>query len=189
MGAKSSEFRLNGVVIEPNYEGNLNAINISSGQLVHFAMEIESLGYIWEMSSLFDETLETSKSYYIYAKCSKTVLTGEWVVSETQITANEDVSYYHFLTGILYVPYDGARDYDFINGMTYINGRIITTGRIRSLDGLNYFDLDENKFRIGDSKSSLDWNVSYPNTLVITGGLVQRDTGGCLPYNEIYGYL
>lgn len=187
VGAKSSEFRLNGVVIEPNYEGNLNAINISSGQLVHLAMEIESLGYIWEMSSLFDETLETSKSYYIYAKCSKTVLTGEWVVSETQITANEDVSYYHFLTGILYVPYDGARDYDFINGMTYMNGRIITTGRIRSLDGLNYFDLDENKFRIGDSTSSLDWNVSHPNTLVITGGLVQRDTGDAYPIMRFMG--
>ena len=40
---------------------------------------------------LFD--WQTYKSYYIYAKCSKTVLTGEWVVSETQITANEDVSF------------------------------------------------------------------------------------------------
>ena len=40
------------------------------------------------------------------------------------------------------------------------NGNTITTGKIITSDKECYLDLDGNKFRIGDSSSSIDWNVT-----------------------------
>ncbi|MCK4883626.1 MAG: hypothetical protein KAS30_02020, partial [Candidatus Diapherotrites archaeon] len=48
---------------------------------------------------------------------------------------------------------------------------------IRSLDELNYFDLDNNKFKLGDANSQLDWNVSAANQLRIKGTIVQNPGG------------
>ena len=73
------------------------------------------------------------------------------MLSTSQILFEEVDGYYHFMCGVLYNVIDGYRDYDFTYGMTYIVGNTIKTGTIMSVDGLNYFDLDENKFRIGDS--------------------------------------
>ena len=51
-GAKSSDFWLNGVVINTNYEGDANAIYIGAGNLIHMKISIE-LGSTWEISTPF----------------------------------------------------------------------------------------------------------------------------------------
>src|SRR5690606_33686564 len=101
--------------------------------------------------------------------CSTSSLTGTWEINEDFQQTEAEVGYYLFNLGILYAVKDGRRDFDFTNGMTYINGDRITTGTIKSLDGLNYFNLAEGKFMIGDSESSLDWNVTKPHELTLKG--------------------
>ena len=178
VGTKSSNFWLNGIAIEPNFEGDANAVNISAGELIHLQLNVTGLGYTWVLGSgLLADELDPAKAYYLYAKCSKTALTAEWVLTDAQIAVESVTGYYHLLVGILFSVLDGARDYDFTYGMTYINGRVITTGRIRSIDGLNYFDLDSNQFRMGNANSSLDWNVTAANTLTLKGAMSQSAAG------------
>ena len=184
VGAMSGSFHLNGVRIIPNFQGNYKSFYISEGSLVHHSLQIEGLGYEWMiLSSLFANGLDDATAYYLYAKCSTGSLSGEWVLSNAQIQYDDEPGYYMLLCGILYAVYtddEGKkwRDFDFTYGMTYINGRNVTTGRIQTINKLNYIDLDYNEFRIGDSQNSIQWNVDGDGNLVIIGGLIQREPGG-----------
>ena len=171
VGAKSQNFGLMGVTIQANADGNANILKISSGKLVHYEIEIDGLGYIWNMDPQVFTNLVTNNAYYVYAKCSRTSLTGIWEVS-AEPRRTEDVNgYYLFNLGILYPVTDGRRDFDFTNGMSFINGDTITTGTIKSIDDLNYFNLGEGKFKIGSTQNSLDWNVSEAGQLTIKGNI------------------
>ena len=172
VGAKSQNFGLIGVTIEANAGGDVNAMNISGGQLAHYEIEIEGLGYVWDVDPAIFLGLDPLKPYYVYAKCSNSSLTGVWEISETPRRTTDEVGYYLFNLGILYAVTEGRRDFDFTNGMTYINGDTITTGRIKSLDGLNFFDLADGSFKVGNEKSSLDWNVTEKGQLTLKGVLV-----------------
>ncbi|HBW80069.1 MAG TPA: hypothetical protein DEF78_07195 [Sphingobacterium sp.] len=130
VGAKSQNFYLDGVRIIPNVGDDPNAIQITAGKLIHREVQIEGLGYIWEMGGLTQEGLDPNKSYYLSAKCSRTQLTGQWVLSETPIPTESEAGFYHFNCGLLYNVLEGRRDYAFTNGMTYINGDTIKTGKI-----------------------------------------------------------
>jgi hypothetical protein len=195
VGAKSQNFHLNGVTIKANWNGtetDPNALYVSAGELVHHELEITGLGYVWIIGSAatFDDLVSTT-AYYLYCKCSKSALTGSWDLSATQKAADGNDGYYYFLCGVLYAVYTDEigswRDFDFTYGMTYINGRTITTGRIQSLNKLNYFDLDQNAARLGDSNSSIDWNVTNPDTLTLIGALVQREPGEYFPITVFRG--
>lgn len=182
VGTKSRDFWLSNVTIKANYEGDANAFYVSAGSLVHLQIEIAGLGYTWVIGTPLDiDSLTPASAYYLYAKCSKTELTGEWILSSSQITFEHVPGCYHFLIGMLFAVDDSRRDFDFVSGMTYINGGTITTGKIQSIDGNNYLDLTQSKFRVGDSNSSLDWNVTAANTLTIIGGLVQSGAGVTAP--------
>lgn len=147
VGAKSQNFSLNGVVLTPNYNGNPNSISISSGQLIHREIEI-SLGYTWELTAGLFNSLDPVKPYYIYARCSKTSLVGTWVVSQEQIQVEQETGFYHFSVGILYKVNNGYRDHDFTYGLTSIVGENIKTGKISSVDGGTYIDLNGGQSRI-----------------------------------------
>lgn len=172
VGAKSTDFKLSGVTIQPNYLGNKARIAVSSGTLVHNQVN-NSGNYTWTIGSGIDQSgLVDDTTYYLYAKCSTSAQTGEWILDTVKRTWDYEAGYYYFWVGILFPVSGGVRDYDFTNGMTYINGRTITTGKIQSADTYNYLDLEGNKFRIGDSgTSSMDWNVTAANTLTIRGAL------------------
>lgn len=172
VGAKSQNFGLIGVSIQANAEGDANALTISGGQLAHYEIDIEELGYVWDIDPASFENLDPAKPYYIYASCSTTALTGEWMISDTPKRVDEQAGKYLFNLGILYAVADDRRDFDFTNGMTFISGDTITTGRIKSLDGLNFFDLSEGKFKIGNEDSSLDFNVTEAGKLTLDGVLV-----------------
>lgn len=174
VGVKSQNFGLNGVEIEPNYQGNPNSLRMSGGQLIHFEIEIPGLGYIWEINPTTFNTLVPGNSYYVYARCSKTSLSGNWFISTEPYQSEQETGYYHFWLGIVYAEQDGVRYFQFTKGMTFIVGDTITTGRIQSLDGLAFFDLSQGTFKIGDEDQSIDWGVTSAGQLTINGVLVTK---------------
>jgi hypothetical protein len=172
IGANSQNFGLSGVELEANFEGDPNRIRISGGELIHFEIEIESLGYIWTMDSAIINGLTSASKYYLYGRCNRSALTGSWVVSETPIKSEEEPGFYHFWLGILYPVADGLRYFMFTKGMTFIVGDTITTGRIKSLDGLNFFDLSEGVFNLGTETNGLDWGITNEGKLTIRGAII-----------------
>ncbi len=177
VGAKSQNFGLMGVSMHPNVGADPNKLNVSAGQLVHYELSIDGLGYIWVIDGQNFTSLDPGKPYYLYAKCSKTALTGIWELSEVPRVAEEVAGQYLFNLGILYPVSEGRRDFDFTNGMTFINGDRITTGSIKSLDGLTEMNLTEGYFKLGNNDYSLDWNVTTPGRLTIKGSLLQTAGG------------
>lgn len=173
VGAKSQNFLLNLVEIEANYQGDPNKLRISAGTLIHLEIRIEGLGYIWAMDAHIFEGLTPASYYYVYARCNNSALTGTWVISETPIQTESETGFYHFWLGLLYpVNERDQRFFMFTKGMTYIVGDTITTGKIQSLDGLNFFDLTYGTFNLGNETSGLDWNITNEGALTVRGAVI-----------------
>ena len=173
VGAKSQNFLLNLVEIEANYGGDPNKLRISAGSLIHLEIQIEGLGYIWAMDAHIFESLTPATYYYVYARCNSSALTGTWVLSETPINTESEAGFYHFWMGLLYpVNANNQRFFMFTKGMTYIVGDTITTGKIQSLDGLNFFDVTAGTFNLGNAESGLDWAITNPGALTIRGAVI-----------------
>lgn len=145
VGAKSQRFNLEEVVFTPNYQGDKNKVHISDGTLVHFTIDDSNIAE-WEMSSHSETSLSSSDTYYIYARCNKSGNTGNWLVTTDQLDYDGQSGYWTFLVALIYKPYEDTRLIDILYGATWIQGNQITTGRIQSVDGGTYFDLDEGKF-------------------------------------------
>jgi hypothetical protein len=191
VGTRSQQLTLS-AIIEPNYTGDPEKVNVTGGALAHYAIEDDIR--LWTITG-GDLTLSSTASMYIYARCEKIGSAGTITFSTEQITVDEDPSYYYFLLGVLHAASDGVRWISLTYGATAINGRYIRTGRIISQDGLNYFDLDQNEFKVGDASSSLDWNVTAAGQLTLKGALVQSGAGTTAPlpcfrgaYNASYTY-
>lgn len=172
VGTRSQNFGLNGVEIEANFEGDPNRLRISGGQLIHFEIEIEGLGYIWAMDPAIFNALISANLYYVYARCNRAALAGTWVVSTERILAEDEPGFYHFWLGMLYPVADGKRFFMFTKGMTFIVGDTITTGIIKDLSGLNFFDLTQGVFNLGDETNGMDWGVTEAGKLTIRGAII-----------------
>ena len=98
-------------------------------------------------------------------------------MTQTQYKADPDGDYYYFQVGIIGSLSDGWRDFTSTYGFTRINGNTITTGKITTSDGYSYLDLDGNKFRIGDSSSSMDYNVTSSGQLTLKNVKIQSGSG------------
>ena len=197
VGSKSQQFILSGVIMEANKGGNANIFNATGGILSHLTIKDDGIRN-WTMSEA-QFTLANTNGYYVFAKCSKTGETGVWFVSQDKLLVENasDPDNYYFQVGILSAVYadDGFRDFVTTYGFTRINGNTITTGRIVTSDGENYLDLDGNKFRIGDSTSYVDWNVTAQNQLTLHNVRLLSDSGDTAPigvyrgvYNAAYTY-
>jgi hypothetical protein len=145
VGAKSMQFVLVGTVFQPNYGGNKNRIVYKGGTLTHYAIVDENNNPRYWILQDGDVTVTNDfQAYYIYAKCEKNGTGGIILFSDQQIQAEQDTNYYHFLIGVLN-SVDSAlqvRSISLMYGFTTINGKFIRTGRIDSIDGKTYFDLD-----------------------------------------------
>lgn len=172
VGSKYTNFALKGVTFNVNNNGNPNELKISAGQLVHFAINIEGVGFTWNMSALDVAGLVPASTYYLYAKVSRTALIGEWILSTDIKGVESEAGVWYFQTGVLFNVIDGYRNYELTKGMAYIIGDQITAGIIKSLDGLNYFNLTDGKFSLGDADSGIDYNVTTGGTLTIRGTVV-----------------
>ncbi|MDD4690076.1 MAG: hypothetical protein PHE51_10065 [Eubacteriales bacterium] len=126
----------------------------------------------WDMSAYESPTLEPDKSYYLYAKCSTSQNTGQFLLSESAIKMNAVPNYYHFLVGILNSEFDEVRSYVQMYGFTEILPGRITTDKIVSADGKTYIDLVNSiiggKIRFlsnGIEKDLADWADSSLDNL------------------------
>lgn len=181
VGSKSQQFVLTGVILQANYGGAPNQFNASAGVLHHLTINEDSVRS-WNMSSA-TVTLTDNGGYYVFAKCSKSGNTGVWHVTQQQLKVEDasDANNYYFQVGIIGSLAEGGtfRDFTTTYGFTRINGNTITTGKIVTQDGYNYLDLDGNRFRIGNSTSSIDYNVTAQNKLTLRN--VDVDSGSGVP--------
>ncbi len=185
VGTKGQQFITRNLLIEPNYNGDPGKIKCGDGQLIHFLIDPENIKQ-WNLTGDTFTLFNQGTFYYIYAKCSKVTNTGVFELSIEQFPT-ETSSYYYFLIGVLHSVIDNVRGVSLTYGQTTINGKFITTGRIQSIDGFNYFDLDSNEMILGDSEKGIDWNVTQKNKLTIRGGIVQSPSGTLSPISVYKG--
>lgn len=67
---------------------------------------------------------------------------GTWEITTEKIKFNERSGYYYFLCYLLYTPKEGKRDAEAMYGNVMMHGGQISAGRIKSLNGQTYIDLD-----------------------------------------------
>ena len=179
VGSKSQQFVLIDVILQANVNGISNRFDASAGVLAHLAIDDEIIKH-WNMAA-GSFTLSSPKGYYVFAKCSKKSTDGIWYVTQEQLKVEptEDPNNYYFQVGILGSVHsdDDFRDFTTTYGFTRINGNTITTGKIITSDKECYLDLDGNKFRIGDSSSSIDWNVTAKRQLTLHNVRLLSDSG------------
>lgn len=189
VGAKSQQFVLSGCVLQANLGGNPNMFVVTAGILSHLTIDNDKIRS-WQMNEASFE-LQSTGGYYLFAKCSKSGENGVWYLTQEQLKfePTSDPNNYYFQVGIISKLYadDNFRDFQTTYGFTRINGNTITTGRIITSDGECYLDLDGNKFRIGDSTSSIDWNVSAKSRLTLKNVSVASGSGDVVPLGVFRG--
>lgn len=189
VGAKSQQFVLSGCVLKANFGGNSNMFVATAGILSHLTIDNDKIRS-WQMNEASFE-LQSTGGYYLFAKCSKSGENGVWYLTQEQLKfePTSDPNNYYFQVGIISKLYadDNFRDFQTTYGFTRINGNTITTGRIITSDGECYLDLDGNKFRIGDSTSSIDWNVSAKSRLTLKNVSVASGSGDVVPLGVYRG--
>lgn len=143
VGAKSQQYQLTSV-LQPNYNANPQSIYWSAGVLSHFSLH-ESTIVEWVIASgnITITGANQTKALYIYARCSRTLTTGDIYLSPTAVKIDSDQDYWLFLIGVLHSPSSGVRGISLSYGQTTINGQFVKTGIISSLDGLTYFNLND----------------------------------------------
>lgn len=187
VGAKATNFSLKNVAFKVNSGGNPSIFTATAGQLVHFGINIPGAGFVWEMQPFSITGLSDTATYYLYAKVSRVTLVGSWELS-TDIRTYESVpGFFSLQTGVLFPVQDGYRNYELTKGMAFMVGDQITAGVLKSLDGQNFFDLTDGKFKLGDANYGLDWNVTTPNRLTLRGGLTQNPGGVTAPITLFRG--
>lgn len=189
VGAKSQQFVLSGCVLQANFGGNPNMFVATAGILSHLTIDNDKIRN-WQMNAASFK-LQSTGGYYLFAKCSKSGENGVWYLTQEQLKfePTSDPNNYYFQVGIVSSLYadDNFRDFQTTYGFTRINGNTITTGRIITSDGECYLDLDGNKFRIGDSTSSIDWNVSAKSRLTLKNVSVASGSGDVVPLGVYRG--
>ena len=111
-------------------------LGISDIKGTHAATEYK----YWDMSAYTSPPLGDFGYLYLYARCSKSGTTGQFLLSETAHKMEEGSDYY-FLIGLLGSQYDGTRSFVTVYGFTEILPGRITVDRIVSTDGQCYFNL------------------------------------------------
>lgn len=182
VGTNSQQMDLVGVRFIPNKGGDPNIFASTVGKLEHFTISEEGVRE-WNIAAS-EYTLNPNTPYYVYAKCPRTGAEGTIICSTDKIKLEDDADYYHFWVGVLNSPYEGSRSWNPNYGYTEIAGETITTGTIKDKTGNSYFDLTNNKFRIGGQQGSLDWNVTKEDQLTLRGCLYQSPAGD-VDYPEV----
>ena len=182
VGTNSQQMDLVGVRFIPNKGGDPNIFASTAGKLEHFTISEEGVRE-WNIAAS-EYTLNPNTPYYVYAKCPRTGTEGTIICSTDKIKLEDDADYYHFWVGVLNSPYEGSRSWNPNYGYTEIAGQTITTGTIKDKSGQSYFDLTNNKFRMGGQQGSLDWNVTKDDQLTLRGCLYQSPAGD-VDYPEV----
>ena len=180
VGAKSMQFGLSNTIFMPNYNGNVNILKWKGGILSHYAISDDGVKS-WIIQDGQITLNDSSKPYYIYAKCNRNGENGTFDITTVQHKVEESTEFYYFWVGIVNSvdSETNVRTLSLMYGFTTINGRYIKTGRIESSgDGESYFDLDSNEFALGDA---LIFNRNQSRKLLLNGVFVQSQGGTEFP--------
>lgn len=129
----------------------------------------------WYVASLTSPTLDNPDArYYIYARCRVELGSAEFLLSETKIGIRDYDGFYTFLVGIVNSEYAGERSIALLYGFTEILPSRVTTDRIVSADGNNFFDLANNAMRLASGDACLDWNNEAAGVLRITNATIKN---------------
>lgn len=173
------------------YNAETRELSTAAGIIQHYTLGINSIKAshdvseykFWDVAAFTSAPLaEPDKYYYLYARVPKSGEAGGYVLSAEQaIPIESEAGYYHLLVGILNSEVDGDRSFAPLYGYTEILPSRITTERIVSANGLNYFDLLANAFKMGDANSALSWNELGDGQLRLKGAIVQSGSGITAP--------
>ena len=181
-----------------NWDGTNKQLTVGASFIQHLTLGITALssshsGYkVWSLPAFASaQLIDGSKKYYLYAKCSQSAQTGDFILSETAYSLDTG-GYYYLLVGVLNSEYDGVRSYVPLYGFSEVLPGRITTDRVVSGNGDSYFDMVNNAMKLGDS---LEFNKEGDGKLRLKGTLVQSESGtesyiGCYRgvYNSSYTY-
>lgn len=159
---------------------------IDAGIIQHMTYGIEDISsshnkneyLFWDMPEYQSGVLDPDESYYVYARVDSSGGSGYFELTTESLGGQFDL-----LVGLLGSEYEGERSYVRMYGFTEILPGQITTSRIQSPDGYNYFNLVTGGFRSGrfDSNgnmiSGIDIDPSRQDTVRVKGVLVQSPSG------------
>ena len=145
VGAKSQQLSLESVIIKTNVNNDPNSVSITAGKLIHFSISDTGIKE-WNLTAI-NKTLPTNEAYYIYARVPKVGKTGTFNIVTSKLKFDSEDLYYNFLVAVVFAPSNNLRMTELMYGSTFIHGRTITTGRIQSVDGLTWFDLDTGQIK------------------------------------------
>jgi Carbohydrate binding domain. len=184
------------VVHNVTYNNSTRVLTSPAGIIQHMTLGINSLSsshkaseyLFWDIPQYVSPPLmDDDTAYYIYIRASKSNSTATFVMSKTAIDLESAAGYYHFLMGTLNSAYDGERSYVDLYGFTEILPGRVTTDRVVSASGQNFFDLVNDSFRIGNEKVSLEWNMNNDGVLRLKGIMVQSPSGDAAPIGVFIG--
>ena len=117
--------------------------------------------------------------YYVYAKVEKNGTSGSWHITTDKIKFDEMPDYYYFLCYLLYTPKGGKREAEAMYGNVTMHGGQITAGRIKSLNGQTYLDLDTGEisgkitFVMPDGTTTTNVEKGMLGNTIIEGGKIK----------------
>lgn len=167
-----------------SYDSATKQLHIPHGFIQHMTLGINTLSSshddseykVWEMGEYLSPYLANGETkYYLYAKVNRaaTAIKGSFLLSDRAIKMTDVAGYYHLLVGVLNSEYDGERSFASLYGFTEIMPGRMTTDKIVSADGNNFMDFLNNAFRIGNSRTYIDWNAAIANVLSMRNATIQ----------------
>ena len=143
VGDESLQFRFvnsktNPVEISYNitYNSDTKIFRCPAGIIQHQTLGIDTMSpshlpseyRFWDMTAFESAPLtESSKSYYVYARVSRTGNTGTFLLSETSIEFEQAAGYYHLWVAGINSEYEGKRSFFTLYGWTEIlPGQVFT---------------------------------------------------------------
>lgn len=178
------------------YNKSTKILTAPAGILQHMTLGIKDISSshkaneykFWDMELYNSPPLvEPDKSYYLYAKVSKTTSKGVFKLSEGAIKIEGEAGYYHLLVGVLNSEYESARSFVELYGFVEILPGRITADRMISTDGNNFIDFINNAVRIGNASTYIDFNTKGDGKLRIKGTIVQSESGVEFPIGVFRG--
>ena len=147
--------------------------------LRHYVYTQGAQGGTWAVTGGLDQGLDGASNYFICLKCSRDGNAGEWVCSTKQYAVNdtEDTNSWFFNWGILTV--DGGGNYTLVEtrGNAYMYGDNLVCGKISTLAGNSYFDLNNGDFVLSNGVGKA---LSYENGILTIGGVNDKSTDSIL---------
>lgn len=129
-------------IFKTNKNNDPNLLAISSGELQHVVYMGASDGK-WTIEG-GEFTLTANTLYYIYFKCSKTVNTGNVIISTIRLGLESQEGYYLFLGATVSSIFENARIVNVVSGFTQIAGGNITTESIQDPNSRLVINLSAN---------------------------------------------